>query len=222
MYASLIVSTDLWPQRCLLFLICLQWSCLKAVSVLTSVSNRRPAGLHRDGRSCFEDRKLAPIIKRLENSVEDSLHDRVFWNSKNKRLYLTITTPHRFCIPGRIPLDWRGCRKVMTVSPPAIPEGIAPTRNSHGISIGISIGQTWERTSKNLLSHAISVKGAREDADGRACCSLFQCQVILGKISAWTWLYMLVYHQRKVVRTQFLRLWIISPKWFLLYQRLPL
>ena len=38
--ASFIVSTDLWPQRCLLFLICssgLQWSYLKAVSVPTFV-----------------------------------------------------------------------------------------------------------------------------------------------------------------------------------------
>ena len=52
MYVSLIVSTDLWPQRCLLFLICLQWSCLQAVSVPTFVSNRRPAGLHRDEWSC--------------------------------------------------------------------------------------------------------------------------------------------------------------------------
>ena len=32
---------------------CLQWSCLKAVSVPTFVSNiGRPAGLHRNERSC--------------------------------------------------------------------------------------------------------------------------------------------------------------------------
>ena len=87
----------------------------------------------------------------------------------------------------------------------------------------------WPNVGKDVkefvkLCDYISVKGAREDADGRACCaySLFQCQVILGKISAWTWLYMLVYHERKVVRTQFLRLWIISPKWLILYLQLPL
>ena len=34
------------------FFICLQWSCLKAVSVPTFVSCRRPAGLHRDERFC--------------------------------------------------------------------------------------------------------------------------------------------------------------------------
>ena len=37
-YASLIISTDLGPQRCLLFGVCLQWSCLKAVSVPAFVS----------------------------------------------------------------------------------------------------------------------------------------------------------------------------------------
>ena len=36
------------------FKTCLQWSCLKAVSVPTFVSNRRPAGLHRDERSCLK------------------------------------------------------------------------------------------------------------------------------------------------------------------------
>ena len=35
------------------FFICLQWSCLKAVSVPTFVSNRRPAGLDRDERFLF-------------------------------------------------------------------------------------------------------------------------------------------------------------------------
>ena len=50
----------------------------------------------------FEDGKLAPIIKRLEKSVEDSLHDRYFWNSENKRLYLTIATPHTLCIPEEL------------------------------------------------------------------------------------------------------------------------
>ena len=69
----------------------------------------------------------------------------------------------------------------MTVSPQAISEGIAPTRNSHGFSIG----PTWEMTSRDLLSNAVGVKGAREDADGRACCSLILRRVIPGKMSAW-------------------------------------
>ena len=33
----MIASTDLWPKRCLIFWKCLQWSCLKAVSVRTFV-----------------------------------------------------------------------------------------------------------------------------------------------------------------------------------------
>ena len=43
-----------WPltSEMFTFVTFLQWSYLKAVSVPTFVSNRRPAGLHRDERSC--------------------------------------------------------------------------------------------------------------------------------------------------------------------------
>ena len=68
------------------------------MNVLEFVLDIHPDEAKEISEGYFEDRKLAPIIKRLENSVEDSLHDRYFWNSENKRLYLTITTPHRLCI----------------------------------------------------------------------------------------------------------------------------
>ena len=78
------------------------------------------------------------------------------------------------------------------------------------------------KDAKDLLSHAISVKGAREDADGRIAAQSLPVPSHPWEDIIMDMIVHVVYHQRKVVRTQFLRLCIISPKWFILYLGLPL
>ena len=48
------------------------------VNALEFVLDIQPDVAKEISEGYFEDRKLAPIIKRLENSVEDSLHDCYF------------------------------------------------------------------------------------------------------------------------------------------------
>ena len=45
------------------------------------------------------DKDLAPIIQRLKNDPQDSLHERYYWDKQSGHLYLRASPNNRLCIP---------------------------------------------------------------------------------------------------------------------------